>query len=86
MDIKAAADVAKEYNIILAVDNSFLTSYLQRPLNFGADLVVYSLTKYMNGHSDVVMGAVITSNRELYDQIKFLQYCKYILFLSKILQ
>lgn len=84
VDIKAAAKIAKENNIILAVDNTFLTSYLQRPLDFGADLVVYSLTKYMNGHSDVVMGAIITSNKELYDQLKFLQNGKTILFLFEM--
>lgn len=65
--------ICKKNNVILAVDNSFLTPYLQRPLEFGADLVVYSLTKYMNGHSDVVMGAVITSNEDLHTKIRFLQ-------------
>lgn len=73
VDIRTAARIAKENNIILAVDNTFLTSYLQRPLNLGADMVVYSLTKYMNGHSDIVMGAIVTSNHEYYEQLKFLQ-------------
>lgn len=72
-DIKAAAKIAKENNILLAVDNTFLTSYLQRPLDLGADIVVYSVTKYVNGHADVVMGAIITSNEEVYEQMKFLQ-------------
>lgn len=57
----------------MVVDNSFLTCYFQRPLELGADIVLYSLTKYMNGHSDVVMGAVITSNDALHTQLRFLQ-------------
>ncbi|KAF4521417.1 hypothetical protein B566_EDAN010574 [Ephemera danica] len=57
-DIKAIAEICKKYpDIILVVDNTFLTSYFQRPLTLGADMVVYSLTKYMNGHADVIMGA-----------------------------
>ncbi|KAG5888703.1 hypothetical protein JTB14_035768 [Gonioctena quinquepunctata] len=73
IDIRAAAEIAKKHNIILAVDNTFLTPYLQRPLDLGADLVVYSLTKYMNGHSDIIMGSIATSNQELYEKLKFLQ-------------
>lgn len=73
IDIKSAAKIAKDNNVILAVDNTFLTSYLQRPLDFGADVVMYSLTKYMNGHNDVIMGALITSNENLYQELKFLQ-------------
>jgi len=72
-DIRAAALLCKQRNIILAVDNTFLTSYLQRPLDLGADLSVYSLTKYMNGHSDVVMGAIITNRDDLHERIRFLQ-------------
>jgi cystathionine beta-lyase/cystathionine gamma-synthase len=49
------------------------TKDLQRPLSLGADMVVYSLTKYMNGHADVIMGAVTTSNEELHDRLRFLQ-------------
>ncbi|KRT83880.1 hypothetical protein AMK59_3307, partial [Oryctes borbonicus] len=55
-DIKAIAEVAKNNHALLAVDNTFLTPYFQRPLELGADLSSYSLTKYMNGHSDVIMG------------------------------
>jgi cystathionine gamma-lyase len=55
------------------VDNTFLSSYLQRPLEFGADIVSYSLTKYMNGHSDVVMGAAIMNDDKIYEKLKFLQ-------------
>uniref|UniRef100_A0A6P7GVD4 cystathionine gamma-lyase n=1 Tax=Diabrotica virgifera virgifera TaxID=50390 RepID=A0A6P7GVD4_DIAVI len=73
MDIRAAAKIAKKHNVILAVDNTFLTPYLQRPLDLGADLAVYSLTKYMNGHSDVIMGSIATNNKELFDKLKFLQ-------------
>lgn len=72
-DIKTMSQICKSKDMILVVDNSFLTPYLQRPLEFGADLVVYSLTKYMNGHSDVVMGAVITSNDDLHSRLRFLQ-------------
>lgn len=78
VDIRTAAKIAKENNILLAVDNTFLTPYLQRPLDLGADLVVYSLTKYMNGHADIVMGAITTSNQQLYEQLKFLQNGKYL--------
>lgn len=72
-DIKAVSEITKKNNLILAVDNTFMTSYLQRPLDLGADLVIYSLTKYMNGHSDVVMGAAVTNQEELYKKLKFLQ-------------
>lgn len=73
VDIKKASEIASKHNVILVVDNTFLTPYLLRPLSFGADIVSYSLTKYMNGHSDVVMGAFVTSNKELYDKLKYLQ-------------
>lgn len=58
------------------VDNTFLSSYLQRPLELGADIVMYSLTKYMNGHSDVIMGAAITIRDDLHQRLRFLQNCK----------
>ncbi|TMW46213.1 hypothetical protein DOY81_008709 [Sarcophaga bullata] len=73
-DIQALSKVIHESGeIIFAVDNTFLTSYFQRPLELGADLVCYSLTKYMNGHSDVVMGGVTMNSEELYHRLKFLQ-------------
>ncbi|XP_049804723.1 cystathionine gamma-lyase [Schistocerca nitens] len=72
-DIKKICDIAHKKNILVAVDNTFLTPYFQRPLNLGADMVVYSLTKYMNGHSDIIMGAVTTNNQEVYENLKFLQ-------------
>lgn len=75
VDIKAISDSlkAKRPDIILVVDNTFLTCYFQRPLDLGADIVMYSLTKYMNGHSDVIMGAAITRNDDLEKRLRFLQ-------------
>ncbi|XP_044740237.1 putative cystathionine gamma-lyase 2 [Chrysoperla carnea] len=72
-DIRKVAELAKSKNIISVVDNTFLTSYFQRPLTLGIDVVLYSLTKYMNGHSDVIMGALVTSDEEIYKRLKFLQ-------------
>lgn len=65
VDIAAVAKVAKKANAWLAVDNTFATPYLQTPLNLGADIVMHSATKYLGGHSDVVMGALVTSNAEI---------------------
>jgi cystathionine beta-lyase/cystathionine gamma-synthase len=62
IDIKAMAKVAKKANAWLCVDNTFATPYLQNPLDLGADIVMHSATKYLGGHSDVVMGALVTSN------------------------
>ncbi|ODM98441.1 Cystathionine gamma-lyase [Orchesella cincta] len=75
VDISAIASLAHAFsqNIIVAVDNTFLTSYFQRPLALGADMVVYSLTKYVNGHSDVLMGAVVTSREDINERLTFLQ-------------
>lgn len=73
VDIRAAAAIVKKTKAFMVVDNTFLSPYFQRPLELGADIVVYSLTKYMNGHSDVLMGAITTSNDELHEQIKFYQ-------------
>lgn len=73
-DIKAIADIVhSQSEAMLVVDNTPLTSYFQRPLDFGADAVAYSLTKFMNGHNDVVMGSIATSNQELYEKLKFTQ-------------
>lgn len=68
-DIQEIAEVAHKKDILVVVDNTFMTPYLQRPLDLGADLVVYSATKYLNGHGDVIAGAV-TGCKELIDQIK----------------
>ena len=73
IDIKGAAAIAKKHNILLAVDNTFATPYLQTPLDLGADIVVHSLTKYMGGHSDVVMGALVVNDEELAQRLAFIQ-------------
>jgi cystathionine beta-lyase/cystathionine gamma-synthase len=65
IDIELVARVAAEFEILTAVDNTFMSPYFQRPLDFGVDIVMHSLTKYINGHSDVVMGALILRDREL---------------------
>lgn len=72
-DIAAIADVAKKAGVTLAVDNTFATPMLQRPLDLGATVVLHSTTKYLNGHSDVVGGAAITSDAELGEKLQFLQ-------------
>ncbi|HET8725525.1 MAG TPA: cystathionine gamma-synthase [Anaeromyxobacteraceae bacterium] len=73
VDLAAVAAVARARGAITVVDNTFATPYLQRPLELGADLVCHSTTKYLNGHSDVVGGAVLTSNGELFERLRFLQ-------------
>jgi len=73
VDIAAVAKLARERGVTLVVDNTFASPYLQQPLDLGADIVVHSTTKYLNGHSDVIGGAVLTSNEELYQAIKFYQ-------------
>ena len=79
LDIAAISKIAKSHNedILVVVDNTFVTSYLQRPLDFGADIVMYSLTKYMNGHSDVIMGAAIMNDSAVEQRLRFLQNGKY---------
>jgi cystathionine gamma-lyase len=73
VDIKAVCDIAKAKNIMTCVDNTFASPYLQTPLDLGADLVLHSATKYLGGHSDVVLGAIVTSSDELADQLRFIQ-------------
>lgn len=73
IDIKAACDLAKKHGILSCVDNTFASPYLQTPLDFGADIVVHSATKYLGGHSDVIHGAVITRNKEIADKLYFIQ-------------
>jgi cystathionine beta-lyase len=73
IDIAAAAAVAKKAGALLVVDNTFSTPYLQTPLDLGADMVMHSLTKYMGGHSDVVMGAIVVKEDELHERLRFLQ-------------
>jgi cystathionine gamma-synthase len=72
-DITALAELARRRKLLLAVDNTFASPYLQQPLNLGAHIVVHSLTKYLGGHSDVIGGAVITSDPTVYDTVKFYQ-------------
>ena len=73
IDVKATAEIAKKHNVLLAVDNTFATPYLQQPLDLGADLVMHSATKYIGGHSDLVMGALIVKDKELADKLYFIQ-------------
>ena len=72
IDIEACSIIAKAHNLILAVDNTFASPYLQNPLALGADIVMHSVTKYLGGHSDVVMGALITNSDTLHEQIYFI--------------
>jgi cystathionine gamma-lyase len=73
LDLREIADIAHEHGIVTICDNTFLSPYLQRPLELGIDVVVHSTTKYINGHSDVVGGAVIVRDPKLAEKIKFLQ-------------
>lgn len=73
VDLAAVARVAKANNLLFVVDNTFASPYLQRPLEYGADIVVHSATKYLNGHSDVVGGAVVVDDNELADRLGYLQ-------------
>jgi len=73
-DIAAIAKITTANNIILAVDNTFATPYLQKPLDLGADVVMHSATKYLSGHSDVIAGALITKSAELGKQLHFQQF------------
>ena len=73
INIKAVASVAQQHKILLAVDNTFATPYLQQPLDLGADIVMHSATKYLGGHSDVVMGALVVKDKALAEQLYFIQ-------------
>lgn len=73
VDIKSLSLISKQNELIFVVDNTFATPYLQRPLDLGADIVMHSLTKYMGGHSDVVMGAAICNNEKIAEELYFLQ-------------
>lgn len=74
VDLTLVASLAKEHHAMVIVDNTFATPMLQQPLALGADIVVHSSTKYLGGHTDVIGGAIITSDPQLYDKLKFLQY------------
>ena len=73
IDIAAASKIAKKHNVLLAVDNTFATPYLQQPLDLGADIVMHSATKYLGGHSDLVMGALIVKDQDLAKKLYFIQ-------------
>ena len=73
IDIKAVSNLAKKHHVLLAVDNTFATPYLQQPLELGADIVMHSATKYLGGHSDVVMGALVVNDNEIADKLYFIQ-------------
>ncbi len=73
IDIAAAAKIAKKHKVLLAVDNTFATPYLQQPLDLGADIVMHSATKYLGGHSDLVMGALVVKDKDLAKRLYFIQ-------------
>ncbi len=73
IDIAMIVEVAKQHNLLVAVDNTFATPCLQRPLDMGVDLVVHSATKYLGGHSDLILGAVVLNDEQLYNHIKMIQ-------------
>ena len=73
LDLKKLCSLARKKSCISVVDNTFMSSYFQQPLALGADIVVHSVTKYMNGHSDVVGGVLATNDDKLYSELKFLQ-------------
>ncbi len=72
-DIRAIAQIAKRHGLILVVDNTFLSPYFQKPLSLGADVVVYSTTKYIGGHSDALGGSVVTNDEDIYQKISYNQ-------------
>ena len=73
IDIEAVSKIAKKHELLLAVDNTFATPYLQQPLDLGADIIMHSATKYLGGHSDVVMGCLVVNDKELADKLYFIQ-------------
>jgi|TARA_B100000780_G_scaffold173094_1_gene121198 cystathionine beta-lyase len=73
VDIKELGKIAKANKILLSVDNTFATPFLQKPLDLGADIVMHSATKYLAGHSDVVLGALVTDNKKIADELYFIQ-------------
>ncbi|MBT8298156.1 MAG: aminotransferase class V-fold PLP-dependent enzyme, partial [Maribacter sp.] len=73
IDVKAVSHLAKKHELLLAVDNTFATPYVQLPLDLGADIVMHSATKYLGGHSDVVVGGLVVRDKALADQLYFIQ-------------
>src|SRR6185369_17041033 len=72
-DIAGVAAIAQRHSVLLGVDNTFATPVLTRPLELGADIVMHSATKYLGGHSDVLGGALVVKDKELFDRIYFVQ-------------
>ena len=72
IDIRKAAAFAKKHKCMLGVDNTFASPYLQNPLELGADIVMHSATKYLGGHSDVIMGALVVNDEEIAKQLYFI--------------
>lgn len=72
VDLEMAADIAKKHNLMTVIDNTFATPYCLRPIEYGIDVVVHSTTKYLNGHCDVVGGAIVTATDELSERVQFL--------------
>lgn len=72
VDIQALSSVSKKHNLLLVADNTFASPYLQNPLDLGADIVMHSVTKYLGGHSDVIMGALVTNSDDLHEKIYFI--------------
>ena len=73
VDISSIAALAKQHQLLLAVDNTFASPYIQQPLNLGADIVMHSATKYLAGHSDVILGAIIVNSDDLHQRLAFIQ-------------
>ena len=73
IDIEAVSKISRKHNLLLAVDNTFATAYLQQPLKHGADIVMHSATKYLGGHSDVVMGSLVVNDDQLAEKLHFIQ-------------
>ena len=72
-DLRGVSEIAKKHNLLTIVDNTFMTPYLQRPLELGAEIVVHSATKYLGGHSDLVAGLAVTNNKEIAERLAFTQ-------------
>lgn len=72
-DLKGVAAIAKKNNLISVCDNTFMSPYFQNPLTFGIDIVIHSTTKYLNGHSDIIGGMLITSDEKIYERLRYIQ-------------
>jgi len=72
-DLSAAADICKKHNLISVVDNTFMSPYFQNPLTLGCDIVLHSTTKYINGHSDVIGGIIVTANDKIHERLRYIQ-------------